>query len=187
MHDLSFDQRWTLFLDRDGVINRRIVGGYVKLWEEFMFLDGALEALRVFSGVFGRIVVVSNQQGIGKGLMALEDVLQINTRMVLEIEGQGGRIDKVYFSPHLEEKGHPDRKPGIGMALSAREDFPEIDFHRSVMVGDSPSDMKFGRNIGAVNVFIGQPDDLSVPENLYDLRYPSLLEFANNLKAISGT
>jgi histidinol-phosphate phosphatase family protein len=180
--DLSFDSNWTLFLDRDGVINRRIADDYVKVWDDFLFLEGSLEAIRELSAIFGRIIVVSNQQGIGKGLMDASHVEEIHLKMLQHISNEGGRIDKVYFSPHLEEMNHPDRKPGTGMALKAKHDFPEIDFGKSVMVGDSYTDMQFGRSIGSINILI-LPDDLisSTPEELYDFRYARLLAFAEDI------
>src|SRR5688572_23731927 len=96
----------TLFLDRDGVINERIPGDYVKNWDEFIFLDGVLEALNILARKFNRIVVVTNQQGIAKGLMTEEDLNKVHQRMVLEIQESGGKIDKVYFCP-LSEKLNP--------------------------------------------------------------------------------
>jgi histidinol-phosphate phosphatase family protein len=182
LHALSFDSRWTLFLDRDGVINRRIVGDYVKRWEEFHFLGGSLEAIKIFSRIFGRIIVVSNQQGVGKGMMEGNQVEEIHKKMLQRINEAGGRVDKVYFSTQLEAEAHPDRKPGTGMALKAQHDFPEILFEKSVMVGDSITDMQFGRNINAVNVLILPNNQLSImPEELYDFQYPSLLEFADDI------
>ena len=155
LRDLSFDNSWTLFLDRDGVINQRIIGGYVKDWNEFIFLDGVLRGLHSLSSVFGRIIVVSNQQGIAKGLVGYEQVGQIHEFMVENIEKTGGRIDKVYVSPYLEHQNHPDRKPGIGMALKAKKDFPEIRFEKSLMAGDSQVDIEFGKNAGMYTVLIG--------------------------------
>jgi histidinol-phosphate phosphatase family protein len=181
--DLSFDSHWTLFLDRDGVINRRIVGDYVKVWKDFHFLEGSLEAIQRLSGVFGRIFVVSNQQGVGKGLMGIGQVEEIHERMLQQVNEAGGRIDKVYFSPHLEEHHHPNRKPGAGMALKAQEEYPEILFEKSVVAGDSISDMQFGRNIGAVNILILPKNQLmkKIPKGLYDFHFTSLHAFSMKL------
>ncbi|MEI7981828.1 MAG: phosphatase, partial [Bacteroidota bacterium] len=76
--NLKIDHTWTLFLDRDGVINRRIVGNYAKSCDQFEFIPGVLDAIRQFSLIFGKIIVVTNQQGIGKGLMSREDVTAIH-------------------------------------------------------------------------------------------------------------
>ena len=90
---LSIQEGWTLFLDRDGVINRRIIDGYVTSWEEFEFLPGVLDAMELLAGKFRYIMVITNQQGVGKGLMTMEQVDAIHDRMCLEIEAHGGRID----------------------------------------------------------------------------------------------
>ncbi len=154
LKDLNINKSWTLFLDRDGVINKKLENDYVKHWIEFEFIDGSIDAIKYLSTLFGKIVVVTNQQGIGKRLYRIEDLELIHKNMLYEIAYHGGKIDKVYFSPYLHSENHPTRKPGIGMALDAKKDFPEIDFSKSIIIGDSMSDMEFGRNAGMKTVFI---------------------------------
>ncbi len=154
LKDLKIDKNWSLFLDRDGVINHRIVDGYVRSWEQFQFNPGVKDALKEFSGIFGRIIVVSNQQGIGKGLMYEKDVEKVHERMISEVEAAGGRIDAVFYCPTLESDKSFNRKPNIGMALQSRKRFPEIRFRQSIMVGDSLSDMIFGKRVGMKTVFL---------------------------------
>jgi len=180
LKELCIDESWSLFLDRDGVINRRIVGDYVKSWEEFEFLPGVLDSLKLFDEKFLRILVVSNQQGVGKGLMTEEDVNRIHRKMLNEIDNSGGRVDMVYFSKYLEEQNHPMRKPNPGMALLAKREFNRIELEKSIMVGDSPSDMEFGKRVGMYTVFIG---DRSTENNdsLVDFYFTDLQEFAKNL------
>lgn len=152
---MQFDQTWALFLDRDGVINRRLVDDYVKSWSTFEFEKEVPQAIATLSSIFGRIFVVTNQQGIAKGLMTEKDLQLIHQQMVVEIERAGGRVDGVYFCPHWA-KDHCDcRKPRTGMALQAKQNFPEINFSKSLMVGDSPSDMEMGHQLGMKTVFIG--------------------------------
>lgn len=139
---LGFD---TLFLDRDGVINKLRPNDYVKSWEEFLFLPGILEALAIWNSHFKHIIIVSNQRGVGKGLMSEDHLKNIHFRMVKEIEKHGGRIDKIYYCTSLTNEDI-NRKPNIGMALQAKKDFPDIDFSRSLMIGDSESDMIFAKN-----------------------------------------
>lgn len=179
LRNLNIDKSWSLFLDRDGVINMRLEGDYVKTLDEFEFLEGVPEAISILSAIFGKIIVVTNQQGIGKGLYTENDLSIIHHYLTDEIEKHEGRIDKVYFSPHLESDNHQNRKPGIGMALEAKKDFPEIDLSRSFMIGDSMSDMQFGRTAGMKTVFISEEKktDASI-----DLWFPSLLEFAKALE-----
>lgn len=150
------DKSWTLFLDRDGVINKRIPGDYVKTIEEFHFLPGVPKAIAQLSKIFGRIIVVTNQQGIGKGLYTREDLLAVHDHMMAGIEKAGGRIDAIYYAPQLASENSPMRKPGTGMAQKAKKDFPEIDFARSIMAGDSASDMEFASGSGMKAVFIGE-------------------------------
>lgn len=151
---LPIDSSWTLFLDRDGVINHRLPGAYVKDWAEFRFHEGAPEALAVLKDYFGRVIVVTNQQGIGKGLMNVQEMEAVHRRMLEKIESAGGRIDKIYHCPDLAEEKPPCRKPNTGMALQAKSDFQEIDFRHSVMVGDALSDMEFGARLEMINVLI---------------------------------
>lgn len=168
---------WTLFLDRDGVINQRIVDGYVTSWEEFEFIPGVLEALKIFAQRFKYIIIVTNQQGVGKGLMTMEQVDAIHDRMCTEIESNGGRIDGILVCPQLASDPDNYRKPDPTMAYTAQEIYPEIDLNKCVMVGDGTTDMEFGRNAGTKTIFIGDDNPIA------DDSFPSLIEFANVLKS----
>jgi len=182
LKDLKINRNWTLFLDRDGVINKRRVGDYIKTWDQFEFLPGVLEAIKIFSGIFGRIVVVSNQQGIGKNLMSEKSLNEIHNKMTGIINAKGGRIDKIYYSPFLEKDGSFLRKPNVGMALKARKDFPEIRMKQSIMAGDSVSDMVFGHRSNMTTVFISQDvDAIRNGHKVIDFSYPDLITFAKEL------
>lgn len=177
LKDLSLNKEWTLFLDRDGVINKRLVGDYVKTPDEFVFIEGVPEALAALSNVFGRIFVVTNQQGIGKGLMSEEDLRIIHDLMVKRIEEEGGFISKIYHCPELKKHNSPFRKPNTGMAEQAKRDFPEIDFSMSVMVGDSQADMEFGRRMGMKNIYIGDTDQSELHIDLVIKSLPDLIPY----------
>lgn len=183
LKDLNIDGSWTLFLDRDGVINRRISRGYVTDWEKFEFLPGVEKAIKIFSGIFSRIVVVTNQQGIGKGLMTKEQLTEIHQKMVEHIDFAGGRIDAIYYCPALEEENSPYRKPAPGMAYKAKEDFPGIEFLKSLMVGDTESDIEFGHRAGMYTVMCTK-QSIEVDKMRYRPYYVSddLLSFALLLK-----
>ncbi|MCS6916212.1 MAG: HAD-IIIA family hydrolase [Chitinophagales bacterium] len=155
---LLVDSGWTLFLDRDGVINKKKDNDYVRSVDEFEWLPEAPEALVRLSQRFGRLIVVTNQQGVGKGLMDMEDVHAIHQYLKEEIARRGGRLDEIYVAPELASPQAVLRKPATGMAELARKDFPEIDFNRSVMIGDSVSDLEFGKKLNMVTVAI-QPAD----------------------------
>jgi histidinol-phosphate phosphatase family protein len=177
----QIDNTWTLFLDRDGVINEEKKDSYIFHFGEFMFYDRAKEALRILAGAFGKIVVVTNQRGIGKGMMTAEDLQAIHEKMVGEIVLAGGRIDRIYYADSLRDD-HPHRKPNPGMALAAQIDFPEIDFRKSVMIGNNISDMEFGRNAGMYTIFLRttQPD-LPLPHPSIDRAFNSLYDLAKSL------
>ena len=148
----AVDKSWTLFIDRDGVINEEKHEDYIHTWDEFRFYPEAKIALKIFAETFGKIIVITNQRGVGKGVTRLEDVETIHRNMLAEIANDGGRIDKVYFCPELESE---NRKPNPGMGFQALKDFPEIDVKKSIMIGNTLSDMEFGRNLGvAATIFV---------------------------------
>ncbi len=167
------DESWTLFLDRDGVLNRRIVDGYVLTTQQFEWLPGVLDALRILTHLFGLTVIVTNQQGIGKGLMTQVALDEIHSKLLQQAEFAGAKIDAIYSCGALATAGDINRKPGVGMAQQAQKQFAHIDFGRSMMVGDSHSDMAFGRAAGMHTVFIGQADSPDI-----DCCYANLWDFA---------
>ena len=137
----------TLFLDRDGVLNRHLPGDYVKSWAQWEWMPGVLEELPKWAGQFEHIVLVTNQRGVGKGLMSDEDLSRIHARMMTEILDAGGRIDLLLSCTAVSE-ADPRRKPGIGMFTEAAALLPGIDAKSSVMIGDSASDAAFAKNCG---------------------------------------
>lgn len=178
----QIDNSWTLFLDRDGVINIEKYQDYVYNYDEFHFYDGVLEALRLLAARFGHIVITTNQKGIGKGLMTDADLQQIHDRMMQEIEATGGRIDKIYYCSSIDNN-HTHRKPQPGMAFDAVKDFPAIDLRRSLIVGNNLSDMEFGRNAGMHTVFVKTTHpDVPLPNAWIDLAVLDLPAFAKALQ-----
>jgi histidinol-phosphate phosphatase family protein len=160
MKNIRIDSDWTLFLDRDGVVNVRYHEGYIKSWAEFAFMPNAIERITALREVFKYIFVVTNQQGVGKGLMTEHDLQLIHLQMLLMLEEKNKTalsvINRVYFCPSLTAANDPNRKPEIGMALQAQRDFQGVDFQKSMMIGDTISDMQFGRKAGMVTVFFGK-------------------------------
>ncbi|MEP7254138.1 MAG: HAD family hydrolase [Ferruginibacter sp.] len=178
----KIDNTWTLFLDRDGVINHEKHKDYIHTWKEFQFYDGVKEAIAIFTKKFRYIIVVTNQRGIGKGVTKMEDVKSIHTNMSAEIKNAGGRIDAVYFCPDVDET-NPDRKPNPGMGLQAVKDFPDIDLSKSIMIGNTISDMQFGRNLGVKTIFLPTTrPEVDLNDERINKVYPSLIAFANDLK-----
>jgi len=179
---LLIDKTWTLFLDRDGVINVKFDNDYVKRTEEFLFIEGIPSAIGKLNNLFGKTVVVTNQQGIAKGLMSENDLLRIHEKMLKDLKSAGAHIDDVYFCPDLATSGSLFRKPNIGMALAAKKTHPEINFKKSVMVGDSLTDMQFGKRLKMTTVYISNDKKLMVKNHrLIDYRFLSLNEFADFL------
>jgi len=184
--NFKFNAEWTLFLDRDGVINERLPNEYVKTWDEFKFLPGVLDALSVFAVNFRRIFIVTNQAGIEKGLYSHNDLSQIHEQMMEYIQYHGGRVDEIYYCPFKGDLDPLCRKPNPGMALEAKKDFPEIDFSRSIMIGDSDSDIAFGNNLGMKTILVGnKADNLFTYQNsIPDYRLDSLVDFATYISSI---
>jgi histidinol-phosphate phosphatase family protein len=177
----NIDQSWSLFLDRDGVINQRIPGGYALRPDDFVFLPGVPESIALLGSLFGKVVVVTNQQGIGKGLMTEKQLQAVHEKMMDGIRQAGGRIDAVFFCPDLSSKPDNCRKPSPFLALEAQKRFPEIDFAKSIMVGDTESDMRFGRNAGMVTALIG---DEPVFPQWVDGHFADLPAFAKYIQKI---
>ena len=137
----------TLFLDRDGVVNVWLPGDYVKNWQEFCFNPGFLDFIGRYSSAFRHIFIVTNQRGVGKGLMSMEQLEDIHSRMLGAISDAGGRIDRIYLCTSVDDSD-PMRKPNTGMAQQAMKDYPDISMERSLMIGDQPSDRLFADNCG---------------------------------------
>jgi histidinol-phosphate phosphatase family protein len=177
----KIDKSWTIFLDRDGVLNRDKEGDYIRNVSEFVLLPGADTAVGILNRIFGITVVVTNQKGVGRGLMTLGDLSEIHDLLQSHLQAAGGKIDKIYFAPDLDNDS-PNRKPNHGMALQAQKDFPQIDFAKSIMVGNRLSDMQFGRNAGMYTVFVATTHpETPFPHPLIDARYDSLIVFAQVL------
>lgn len=167
-----------LFLDRDGVLNQQIVGDYVRNWTQWKWLPGVLPAMAQLAKRFKRIFLISNQQGVGKGVMSAADLEDIHRHMIADIEDAGGRLDAIYTCTDLESTHSPNRKPEIGMALQAKRDFPEVDFHQSVMVGDNVTDMIFAQKaqMRAVYITKNNPAPQAV-QDITDLSFCDLADF----------
>jgi D-glycero-D-manno-heptose 1,7-bisphosphate phosphatase len=175
---------WTLFLDRDGVINRQVVGDYVREWSQFEFLPGAREALVTLSRAFDLIIVVTNQRGVGRGLMSEAELSAIHRRMCTVVESDGGRIDRVYHCPHDFGARCECRKPGTGLVRQAMDDFPMIELTRALLVGDADSDMTLAHRLGIPSVLVGRaPVAGATPPTAG--AYRSLAEFSAALDARS--
>lgn len=183
MFSLSqIEKNWTLFLDRDGVINYENQGTYVRNCDEFIFYPHAPENIAYFNTRFQHLILATNQRGITRGMMTLDDLQKIHEKMKLDLEEKGGKLDRIYFCIDAESSSLC-RKPNPGMALQAAADFSTIDLKKSVMVGNNLSDMLFGRNAGMATVFLRTTNpELTFPHESIDLYFNNLDEFANALQ-----
>ncbi len=166
-----------IFLDRDGVINKKIENDYVKSWDEFEFIKGSPEAIAFLRKSCKYLIIVTNQRGIARGLMSIKDLKLIHDKMLNELNEKGASVDGVYSCP--EEEGSNCRKPNIGMAMEAKADFSDIDFSNSLMIGDSRSDLEFGKNLGMKTVWVSAVDK-ELPSELFDLKTNSLFDLVQD-------
>jgi histidinol-phosphate phosphatase family protein len=182
----NIDTSWTLFLDRDGVINHEKKSDYIYHYGEFVFHDRVNEALKILAEFFGKIILVTNQRGVGRGLMTEDALEDIHMQMLAEIRNSGGRIDEIFYCISTDNE-HPNRKPNPGMAYLAQKKFPPIDFKKSIMVGNTLSDMLFGRNAGMYTVHVRTTHpDITLPHDSIDLSFEDLYSFAKELQLIKG-
>jgi len=176
----------TVFLDRDGVLNEKMPEGrYVTSWNEFRLLPGVAESIARLNQAGLRVIVVSNQRGIARGLYTTADVDAIHSHLQAMLQSHGAQIDGFYFCPH--DKGQCNcRKPLPGLFDQAAADFPGIVAATSAMVGDSLSDIEFGRTLGMLTVFIeGNPESqrpgAEAAASMADTRVASLSEAVDAL------
>jgi D-glycero-D-manno-heptose 1,7-bisphosphate phosphatase len=145
--------RRAVFLDRDGVINENLDGAYVETWQAFRFLPGALEAVAKLRAAGWTVVVVTNQAGVGKGVMTEDGLGEIHRLMVAEIEASGGGVAAVMYCPHRVEEGCECRKPQPGMLRRAATELG-LDLAQSVLVGDNVSDVEAARAAGCRAILV---------------------------------
>lgn len=145
--------RPAIFIDRDGVINRRLPGDYVRSWEQFHFLWGARAGLRLLREAGYALIVITNQRGIGRGLMSEADLAIVHEKMQAELARAGAGVDAIFHCPHDLAAGCDCRKPRPGLIERARERFA-LDLARSWVVGDSLSDLEAGRAVGVPGLLV---------------------------------
>lgn len=171
-----------VFLDRDGVINKKPPEGqYVTRWEEVQFLPGVSEAIALLTGAGYRVFVVSNQRCVAKGLLTQSELEAIHQRMCQQLAEAGAKITKVYYCPHEKQPPCACRKPAPGMLLRAAQTY-ELDLTSSWMIGDSDIDVEAGRCAGCKTVRILKTDEIR--DGRADLFAQSLLDAVCGLLAL---
>ena len=146
-----------IFIDRDGVINKDPGGwtehSYVTRWADFHFLPGTLEALGILKKSGLRVVIISNQAGVGRKLFSREDLDRVTVRMLEAISRHGGTIENIYYCLHKKEDNCNCRKPKTGMLENAI-DMYEVKPRETYFVGDSIVDVEAGAKLGFETVFV---------------------------------
>jgi D-glycero-D-manno-heptose 1,7-bisphosphate phosphatase len=161
---MTKDVRRYVLLDRDGVINRHISHGYVTSWEQFEFLPGALDALRLLTENGYAALVISNQACVGKGLLSSCGLSAITRRFLLEVALAGGHIAQVYYCTHTEEDRCDCRKPQPGLLWRAKADYDFIP-EETFFIGDSLSDIQAAAAAGCPAIHIQRLGFLDAPHD----------------------
>ena len=148
-----------IFLDRDGVINKAPKGTYIKSWEEFEFLPEVFSPLQALTGAGFSLIIVTNQSGIGRGLISWETFQDMNTKMLKSFREQGVNISGIYFCPHSPEAGCPCRKPNPTLVTLAARDF-NLELSSSFFIGDTDKDLETGDRAGCRTIFVATGQQL---------------------------
>ena len=144
----------TIILDRDGVLNKKAPKAeYIAQWSEFEWLPGAKEALALLKQSNYRIIIITNQAGINRGLMTNADLMDIHEKMKREATEAGGDIDAIYYCPHGWDENCDCRKPKPGMFFQAQHDF-HLDLTRTYFVGDDERDEMAGKAAGCPTILV---------------------------------
>lgn len=162
-----------VFFDRDGIINKRLIDEYVTKIEEFELYEEIIEILKYVKMKGYLAIVITNQQGIGKGLMTEDDLVIVHDYMQYLLQEQAGEsFDAIFYCPELDNSGSPRRKPNPGMILEALDLF-DIAPAQSIMIGDSISDAQAAINAGIKCILIGdfefQHADVTILPDLKNL------------------
>ncbi len=171
-----------VFLDRDGVINRDSPD-YIKNWNEFEFLPGSLEALRLLSQAGFHLIVITNQSMIGRGMVPLKLLEETHRKLKDAVAATGGDIFDIFFCPHRPDEACDCRKPSPGLIQQACRRYG-IDPADSVMIGDSAKDVLCGRNAGCgTTILVRTGNGIRAEKELADLKLRPDLVVADLLDA----
>lgn len=159
-----FKQKKFVFLDRDGTLNVRPPKAcYVERPEEFIWLPGAIEAVKRLNDAGYLVILISNQPGIARGRLTEEMLQNIHNKMILDLADAGAHIDKIYYCPHNWNEGCECRKPKPGMLYQAQKDF-SLNLRAGYLIGDDERDIEAGNVVGCCSILVG--DDYTVLDSV---------------------
>jgi D-glycero-D-manno-heptose 1,7-bisphosphate phosphatase len=141
-----------VFLDRDGVIIQNCAS-YILRWEDVEFIPYALSALEKLSQTPYKVIIITNQSAVGRGIITLQQAESINRRIIEEIQNNGGRVDGLYMCPHAPEEHCSCRKPLPGLIQKAAEEL-SIDLESSALIGDALTDIQAGSAAGIKSLIL---------------------------------
>ncbi|MFH1459088.1 MAG: HAD family hydrolase [Candidatus Omnitrophota bacterium] len=142
-----------IFLDRDGVINKNVKYEYVTSWAKFNFLPNVFEALKLLKDNEFKVIIISNQQGVGKGLYTEAALADMTERMLARIQSRGGKIHSVHYCPHLKEADCVCRKPKVGLFKQALVG-KSVDIKNTFFIGDTERDVETGKKLGCRTILV---------------------------------
>ncbi len=178
------EKKKAIFLDRDGVINEEV--GYLSNPQDFEFIEGSIEALKILKQKGFLLIVITNQAGIARGFFTDDTLRAIHDKMLNRLKREGIELDDIFFCPH-----HPDftgpcdcRKPKPGMILKAKSKY-NIDLTKSYMIGDTLNDIQTGNTAKCNTVLVltgyGKEEQKKVDSIIPDMIFKNLKEFAINI------
>lgn len=172
-------KEYTLFLDRDGVLNEPIVNDYARCPDNLILVEGFADSMYWLLTHFKRVILVTNQQGVGRQIMSEINLEDVHLKMYNALKYRGVQwLDAAFFAPYLKTENHNWRKPNNGMLQKAKEYFQDIDWTKAIMVGDSPGDMKLADTLGVLKIRISNPQ---FDFDNQDYRYESIVDFVATL------
>ncbi len=157
-------QQRVVFLDRDGVINRDSPD-YIKSWEEFEFLPGSIEAIKLLNLNGFTTIIITNQSVINRNMVSKEGLEYIHALMKKAVKSRGGEIKDIFFCPHTPEEGCDCRKPEPGLIYQAQKKY-QIDLPTSIMVGDNAKDIECARRAGCGLSILIKSDNIANAEKI---------------------
>ena len=163
----------TVFLDRDGVLNEDPIGNYIMSPADLKLLPGVLEGVKLLNWAGYRLIMVSNQAGIGDGVFKAKDLEQVTEKIIALFAEHGVRFDGIYYCLHGKLAVCGCRKPRTGLFRRAAEDF-KIDCTNSYFIGDKLSDVEAGKEFG-VRVIMLRTGHGIIEEKLATMRKPDFL------------